>query len=74
MIPIILFLVTLTILQAYPGDTVNVSISDPAVLSVGDKCMYFESLNVTLNASVGVHQVKIGVNCSSNIKNVTANG
>ncbi|WP_202318354.1 coiled-coil domain-containing protein [Archaeoglobus neptunius] len=62
-------------LQANPGDVVNLNITEPAMLNVSDACMYFvENLNSTLMATPGVHELKIGINCTEGIKKVYADG
>lgn len=75
MIHAFLILLTLTTMQANPGDVLDVTINEPAVLSVNDSCVYFiESMTNTLDADAGSHEVKVGINCSSGIKEIKANG
>ncbi len=75
MIPAVLILLTLATMQAHPGDVLNITITDSAVLSVNDSCVYFpESMASTLNADAGTHEVKVGINCSAGVKEIKANG
>lgn len=75
MIPILLLLLTVTTMQAYPGDVLNVTVNDSAVLSVNDSCMYFiESMSGNLSATAGVHELKVGLNCTPGVKEVKADG
>jgi hypothetical protein len=75
MIHAFLILLTLTTMQANPGDVLDVTVNESAVLSVNDSCVYFiESMTNTLDADAGSHEVKVGINCSPGIKEIKASG
>ena len=74
MIPLVALLVLAT-MQVNAGDVVSVNVTDNALLTVSDNCMYFlENLQSSLNATPGEYSVKVGVNCTPGTKEVYANG
>jgi len=74
MIPI-MALITLLTLQALPGDVVSINVTDAAMLTVSDDCMYFaDNLQPSIDAMPGEYGLKIGINCTPGLKEVYANG
>ncbi|MBO8180417.1 MAG: hypothetical protein H0Z19_08060 [Archaeoglobus sp.] len=74
MIPIIALIALLT-LQASPGDILSINVTDVAMLTVSDECMYFvDNLQPSINATPGEYALKIGINCTPGLKEVYANG